>query len=413
MIEPRPFDVSRVRADFPFLDVMIADRPVAYLDNGASTQKPRAVIDRMAEFTAREYANVHRGIHELSERATVAYEAARVRAARFLGAPTADEIVFTRGTTEAVNLVANSWGAENVRAGDTILLTEMEHHSNLVPWLELARRTGARVDYVPVTGSGADLDIVSARRLLAECPRVFAFAHVSNTLGVISPVAELCSIAREHGVATVIDGAQAAGHLPVDVTAIGCDFYACSSHKMCGPTGLGLLYGRADLLAAMPPWQFGGEMVERVTYTGATFRTPPARFEAGTPAIIETAGLHAAMDYLDDLGLEAVAAHSEALGARAADELRRISGVRVFGPENRRAGLVTFHVEHVHAHDVAFFANERGVALRAGHHCAQPLMRKLGAPSSCRMSFYFYNTDEELARGVAAVRDAIAFFSES
>jgi cysteine desulfurases, SufS subfamily len=405
------FDVTRVRADFPFLDVEVGGLPVAYLDNGASTQKPRAVIERMAEFASREYANVHRGIHELSERATAAYEAARARAAKFLGASAAEEIVFTRGTTEAVNLVANAWGGENVRVGDTILLTEMEHHSNLVPWLELARRTGARIEYVPVTENGAALDLAAARRLLAERPRVFAFAHVSNTLGVIAPAAELCAMAREHGVVTVIDGAQAAGHLPVNVTEIGCDFYACSGHKMCGPTGLGLLHGRSNILAAMPPWQFGGEMVERVTYTAATFRQPPARFEAGTPAIIETAGLHAAMDYLDAIGLEEIAAHCEALGVRAAEALRGIPGVRVFGPEGHRAGLVTFHVEQVHAHDVAFFANERGVALRAGHHCAQPLMRKLGAPSSCRMSFYLYNTDDELDRGVAAVRDAIAFFT--
>jgi cysteine desulfurase/selenocysteine lyase len=404
-------DLARVRADFPFLDVEVNGRRVAYLDNGASTQKPRAVIDRMAQFTAHEYANVHRGIHELSQRATVVYEASRARAARFLGAAQPECVIFTRGTTESVNLVANTWGAVNVQAGDTIVLTEMEHHSNLVPWLELARRNGAQIAYVPVLENGAGLDLDVARSLLAARPRLFAFAHVSNTLGVISPAVELCALAREHGVTTFIDGAQAVGHLPVDVTAIGCDFYACSAHKMCGPTGIGLLYGRHELLEAMPPWQFGGEMVERVEFTGARFRPPPARFEAGTPAIIETSGLHAAMDYLDHVGLPAVAAHSEALGEQAAAALSRVPGVRVFGPAGHRAGLVTFHAGPVHAHDIAFFCNERGVAVRAGHHCAQPLMRKLGAASSCRMSFYLYNTQEELERGVDAVREAVEFFT--
>ncbi len=413
MTKKPALDLGAIRAQFPFLDVEVNGLPVAYLDNGASTQKPRAVIGRMAEFAAHEYANVHRGIHELSERATAAYEAARARAAAFLGASEAESIVFTRGTTEAINLVAGSWGEANVRAGDTILLTEMEHHSNLVPWLELARRKGARVAYVPVADNGAALDLDAASRLLAEGPRIFAFAHVSNTLGIVSPAAELCAEARARGVVTLLDGAQGAGHLPVDVEGLGCDFYACSGHKMCGPTGIGLLYGRPEVLRAMAPWQFGGEMVERVTYEGATFRKPPARFEAGTPAIIEAAGLHAAMDYLDGVGLAAVAAHCEALGERAAAELRRVPGLRVFGPEGRRAGLVTFQSAEVHAHDLAFFANERGVALRAGHHCAQPLMRRLGAPSSCRMSFYLYNTEEELERGVAAVREAVEFFTRS
>ena len=406
-------DLAAIRADYPFLEVEVNGLQVAYLDNGASTQKPRVVIARMADFAAHEYANVHRGIHELSERATAAYEAARVRAASFLGAPEPESIVFTRGTTEAINLVARTWGEANVRAGDTILLTEMEHHSNLVPWLELARRQGARVAYVPVVENGAALDVDAAKRLLAERPKIFAFAHVSNTLGLVAPAAELCAMAQAQGVVTLIDGAQSAGHLPVDVAGLGCDFFACSGHKMSGPTGIGLLYGRAELLAAMPPWQFGGEMVERVTYDGATFRRPPGRFEAGTPPIIEAVGLHAAMDYLESLGLAGVAAHSERLGERAAQALRGIEGVRVFGPSNFRAGLATFHVAEVHAHDVAFFANERGVALRAGHHCAQPLMRKLGAPSSCRMSFYAYNTDDELERGVEAVREVIEFFTRS
>lgn len=406
-------DLDRIRADFPFLDVEVGGQPVAYLDNGASSQKPRVVIDRMSEFMAHEYANVHRGIHELSERATAAYEAARARAAKFLGAARAEEIVFTRGTTEAINLVVNSWGAANVGAGDTILLTEMEHHSNLVPWLELARRVGARVEYVPVTELGASLDLEAAKRLLDRRPKIFAFPHISNVLGFMTPAEELCAAARERGVVTLMDGAQSAGHVPVDVTRLGCDFFACSSHKMCGPTGIGLLYGRSGLLEKMPPWQCGGEMVERVTYEGATFRIPPARFEAGTPPIIEAVGLHAAIEYLDGVGLEAIAAHCEALGGTMAAALREIPGVRVFGPKNGREGLVTFQAESVHAHDLAFFANERGVAMRAGHHCAQPLMRKLGAPSSCRLSAYFYNTVGEARRGVEAVADAIRFFASA
>ncbi len=403
-------DLERIRADFPFLEVEIAGQPVAYLDNGASTQKPRAVIARMAEVAAHEYANVHRGIHLLSQRASELYEAARVRAAAFFGAARPEDVVFTRGTTEALNIVAGAWGEAHVQAGDTILLTELEHHANLVPWLELARRKGARVEYVPILPNGAGLDPEAARRLLAARPRVFAFAHVSNTLGVTNPVAEWCALAREIGVTTVVDGAQSAGHLPVDVTALGCDFFACSAHKFAGPSGIGLLIGRAEALAATPPWLYGGDMVERVTYTGATYRDAPGRFEAGTPAIIEAAGLHAALDYLDTLDLPRIAAHADALAEQAAAGLRVIPGVRVFGPEGRRAGLVTFHVEDVHAHDIAFACDERGVAVRAGHHCAQPLMRKLGAPSSCRMSFYLYNTGDEVIRGLAAVQAALAFF---
>lgn len=409
--ESRSLDGAAIRRDFPFLDVTVGDFPIAYLDSGASAQKPRVVIERMADFSAHEYANVHRGIHELSERATAAYEASRARVARFLGAEATETVVFTRGTTESINLVANSWGAANVGPGDTILLTEMEHHSNLVPWLELAKRAGARIDFVPIADNGTSLDLDAARRLLANRPKIFAFAHVSNTLGLVAPVAEFCTLARMHGVTTVVDGAQAAGHMPVNVSELGCDFYACSAHKMCGPTGIGVLHGRSELLRGMPPWQFGGEMVERVTFEGATFRDPPARFEAGTPQIIEAAGLHAALDYLDGVGLHAIAAHCESLAFGAAERLRGIAGVRVFGPAGRRAGVVTFHVDGVHAHDLAFFANERGVAMRAGHHCAQPLMRKLGSPSSCRMSFYLYNTEDEMERGVEAVREAIRFFN--
>jgi len=401
-------DVEQWRREFPFLD---GENPVAYLDNGASTQKPRAVIERMRDFAGHEYANVHRGIHELSERSTAVYEAARERARSFFNAASAESIVFVRGTTEAVNLVAASWGGANVRPGDTILLTELEHHSNMVPWQQLAARQGAVVKYVPVLENGSGLNLEAARALLAERPRIFAFTHISNTMAVETPAQELCRLAREHGVTTLIDAAQSAAHIPVDVEEIGCDFLVCSAHKMCGPTGIGILYGRREILETMPPWQFGGEMVDRVEFGGAKFRPTPARFEAGTPAIIESAGLHAALDFVDSVGLEKIAAHSSALAEYAAEKLRSLPGVRVFGPKSSRAHLVTFAVEGVHAHDLAFFCNDRRVAIRAGHHCAQPLMRKLGAPASARASFHFYNTPAEADRLVDAIAEAIRFFN--
>ena len=405
-----PFDVTRWWREFPYLDVEVAGRPVIYLDNGASTQKPRAVIERMAALARHEYANVHRGIHELSNRATAAYESARVRSAEFLNAPGPDNIIFTRGTTEAINLVVNTWGEMHVGGGDTILLTEMEHHSNLIPWQQLARRKGAVVKYVPVLAEGAGLDLSEAARLIHDRPKVFGFPHISNTLAVTNPVASFCAMAREAGVTTLIDAAQSVAHIPVDVQEIGCDFLACSAHKMCGPTGIGLLYGRAELLESMPPWQFGGEMVDRVDFSSAHFRPPPARFEAGTPAIIEAAGLHAALDFVSEVGLDAIRDHAESLAVRAAAALRELPGVRVFGPREQRAHLVTFTIDGLHAHDVVFFCNDRGIALRAGHHCAQPLMRKLGAPASTRASFHLYNDHSEVDAFIVAVRDAIQFF---
>lgn len=403
--------IARWREDFPFLQERVGDFPLVYLDSAASSQKPQQVISRTAEFMASEYANVHRGIHLLSERATAVYEGARDAVASLLNAPRREEIIFTRGTTEAVNLVAATWGRMNVSRGDRILLTEMEHHSNMLPWLHLAREVGAEVDFVPVTENGAALDLDAARELLARRPKIFAFVHVPNTLGLENPAAELTAIAREHGVVTFVDGAQSVGHQAVDVQSIGCDFLACSSHKMCGPSGIGALYGRFDLLAAMPPFLYGGEMVDRAHFEKpATFREPPARFEAGTPPIIEAAGWTAAIDYVQKVGLEAIHSHCVALGNAAARRIREIEGVRVFGPQDRGSGIVAFTVDGVHAHDVAFFANERGLALRAGHHCAQPLMRKLGSPSSSRASFYLYNTEAEIDLLVDILRQAIAFF---
>jgi len=399
------------RTQFPFLRERVNGLPLIYLDSAASSQKPSCVIERTRVFMESEYANVHRGIHTLSERASAAYEKARADVAALVNASRPEEIVFTRGTTEAVNLVANSWGSKNVCTGDTILLTEMEHHSNLLPWLHLARTVGAKVEFVPVLENGAAVDLEAARSLLARRPKLFAFAHAPNTLGLVNPAAQLCALAREAGVTTFVDGAQSVGHLSVDVAEIGCDFLAFSSHKMCGPSGIGALFGRAELLSSMPPWQYGGEMVDRAYYDRpATFREPPARFEAGTPPIIEAAGWSAAIEFLNKVGLENIRAHSAALATRTAERLCAIDGVRVFGPEARQSGIVTFSIEGLHAHDVAFFASERGVALRAGHHCAQPLMRKLGSPSSTRASFYLYNTAEEVDAFLSILAETIKFF---
>lgn len=404
-------NLSSIREQFPFLKETVNGHPLVYLDSAASSQKPSRVISRMSRFMESEYANVHRGIHLLSERATAAYEQARTSFAKLLNAPREEEVVFTRGTTESVNLVANTWGRENIKPGDTILLTEMEHHSNLLPWLKLARDAGASVEFVPVLENGGALDLESAKRLLAKAPKLFAFVHIPNTLGLENPVAELCTWAAASGTTTFVDGAQSVGHQRVDVQKLGCDFLACSAHKMCGPSGIGALWGRHELLSAMPPWQYGGEMVDRAYYDKpATYREPPARFEAGTPPILEAAGWAEAIAFLNDTGLESIREHSVSLANLAVQRLQEIDGLRIFGPEARQSGLVTFSIGGVHAHDVAFFANERGLALRAGHHCAQPLMRKLGSPSSSRASFYLYNQPSDVDALVAILHEAVAFF---
>ena len=404
-------EISQIRAQFPFLKEKVNGHDLVYLDNAASSQKPERVIRRISRFLESEYANVHRGIHLLSERATEAYEGARNELADFLNAASPAEIIFTRGTTEAVNLVATSWGRRNILPGDTILLTEMEHHANILPWKHLAREVGATVEFVPVLENGSALDLDAAKSLLSKNPKLFAFVHVPNTLGLENPARELCRLAREAGVTTFVDGAQSVGHQSVDGRDLGCDFLACSAHKMCGPSGIGALWGRSELLAAMPPFLYGGEMVDRAYYDKpAIFKDPPARFEAGTPPIIEAAGWGEALRFLREVGLQKIRDHSVALANLAARELRGIEGLRIFGPEQRASGIVTFSLEGVHAHDVAFFANERGLALRAGHHCAQPLMRKLGSLASSRASFYLYNTEQEVETMVGIMRETVAFF---
>jgi cysteine desulfurase/selenocysteine lyase len=406
-------DWAKIRGDFPILAQEVCGHLLVYLDNAATSQKPRAVLDALARYYERDNSNVHRGIHELSNRATTAFEGARKRAAKFLNAASASEIIFTRGTTEGINLVANSWGGAFLKPGDVILLTEMEHHSNIVPWQLVAKRTGAQLRHIPVTGDDGLLDFSQLDRLLTPEVKLLGVTHVSNTLGTINPVADLCQRARKLGAVTLVDAAQSAGHLPVDVREIGCDFLALSGHKMCGPTGIGLLYGRAELLEAMPPWQGGGEMISSVDFFETKWNVIPHKFEAGTPDISGVIGLHAAMDYLDAVGRAAIFGHDAELADYALGRLAEIPHIRIFGPPRgtRRGSLVSFQLPEVHAHDVVTMADQFGVALRGGHHCNQPLMRKLGVPSTARASFYFYNTTEEVDRMIDALRKIQKFFS--
>jgi cysteine desulfurase/selenocysteine lyase len=399
-------DWMKVRADFPILDQQVNGKPLVYLDNAASSQKPRAVITALAHYYEHDNANVHRGLHELSSRATDAFEGARVKIAKYLGASQAEEIIFTRGTTEAINLVANTWGVRNLRAGDVILLTEMEHHSNLVPWQLLAERTGANLRFVPVADDGT----LAFEPSLLDGVKLFSFVHISNSLGTINPAAELCRAAHAAGVVTLVDGAQSSGHLPMNVRELGCDFYAFSGHKMCAPTGIGALWGRMELLQEMPPWHGGGEMIVSVTYERATYKQPPHKFEAGTPNIAGAVGLGAAVDYLENIGRAAIFAHDSELAALAVARLGEIPGIRILGPSGQRGALAAFHAEWAHPHDLTTYANEHGLALRGGHHCTQPLMRKLRLPGTTRASFYFYNTTEEVERMAEILRAARKFF---
>jgi cysteine desulfurase/selenocysteine lyase len=411
MNDAKAIDWSALRQDFPILDQLIHGKPLVYFDNAATSQKPRSVINALVQYYERDNANVHRGIHELSNRATNGFEAARTRTAKFINASSADEIIFTRGTTEGINLVAATWGAKNLKSGDVILLTELEHHSNLVPWQLLAQRTGAKIAYVPVTGDEGVLDLSRIDDLLTSAVKIFSMVHISNSMGTVNPVADLCARARKRGIVTLVDGAQSAGHLPVDVQAIGCDFFAFSGHKICGPTGIGALYGRQEILNAMPPYQGGGEMILSVGYQKTEFKPAPHRFEAGTPDISGPIGLHAAMDYLDAIGRENIWRHDQELATYAAEKLSALPNIRIFGPRENRAGLVSFLLKDVHAHDVVTLADQAGVALRGGHHCTQPLMHKLGVESTARASFYFYNTRAEVDRFVEVIQEIQKFFA--
>jgi len=408
--KPAKFSWESLRNDFPILDQKVHGQPLIYLDNAATTQKPRAVLDALDHFYEHDNSNVHRGLHELSRRATNGFEAARERAAQFINARESGEIIFTRGTTEGINLVAHSWGEKNLKSGDTILLTEMEHHSNIVPWQLLAERTGAKLSYLPVIGDEGLLDLRQLEKLLTSDVKLFAFTHVSNTLGTVNPVVELCARARKLGITTLIDAAQSAGHRPLDVREIGCDFLAFSGHKLCGPTGIGVLFGRRELLEEMPPFLGGGDMISNVDFFQSQWKEIPHKFEAGTPDISGAIGMHAAMDYLDEIGREKIARHDHELSAYAYEQLSRLKNIRLFGPKKGRAGLVSFLLKNIHAHDVVTIADQRGIALRGGHHCNQPLMKKLGVESTARASFYFYNTAAEVDRLVEVLEEIQKFF---
>jgi cysteine desulfurase/selenocysteine lyase len=400
-------DVARVRADFPALHQQVNGRPLVYLDNAATTQKPQPVLDALLGFYSRDCANVHRGVHALSQRATDAYEGARETVARFLNARPR-EIVFTRGTTEAINLVAYSYGSR-LSPGDEILITELEHHSNIVPWQMLAERTGARLRVAPIDDRG-EIILEEFQRLLGPRTRIVAVAHVSNALGTVNPVEEICRLAHTYGARVLVDGAQAVPHLAVDVRALDCDFYAFSGHKIYGPTGIGVLFGRWELLEAMPPYQGGGDMIRSVTFEKTLYNDPPYRFEAGTPHIAGAIGLAAAIEYVTRLGLEEIRRHEQQLLEAATRALEEIPGVRIVGTAAHKAAVVSFVLDGVHPHDVATVLDHEGVAVRAGHHCAQPLMERFGLPATTRASFALYNTLEEVDALARAVRRARELF---
>lgn len=413
MMNAPAFDVDRIRADFPILTREVhatakkPGKPLVYLDNAASAQKPRAVIDRMTRFMEEDYSNVHRGVHYLSQTASDAYESARATVARFLGAPSDKSIVFTRNATEAINLVAATWGRTFLEKGDEVVVSIMEHHANIVPWQLLETEKGIRLKVVPMDDDGV-LDLGAYADLLGGRTKLVAISHCSNVVGTVNPVAEIVALAHARGIPVLIDGSQAVVHGPVDVTALDADFYTFTGHKLYGPTGIGVLYGKYDLLKAMPPYQGGGDMIMAVSFSGTTFCAPPARFEAGTPAIVEAVGLAAAIDYVQAIGPEAIAAHEHALLDYATAKLLEIEGVRVQGRAPGKAPIISFTVEGVHPHDVGTVIDQYGVAVRVGRHCAEPLMERLGVPSTARASFAMYNTMDEadaLVRSVKAVKE--------
>ena len=390
-----PLELARIRAEFPVLARRVNGHPLAYLDNAASSQQPAMVIDAVAEYARAHHANVHRGVHTLSQEATALYEGAREKARRFLNAASPAEIVFVRGTTEAINLVAQSFGRPRLAAGDEIVVSRLEHHSNIVPWQLLCEQTGAKLRVAPIDGRGV-VDFDGYRGLLGPRTRIVALAHVSNSLGTVLPIADFVAAARERGIATVVDGAQAVPHLPVDVQAIGSDFYAFSAHKMYGPTGVGVLHAREPLLAAMPPWQGGGDMILSVSFEGSTWNHLPHRFEAGTPNVGGVVGLGAAIDYLGRVGQARIAAHEQDLLDYATAKLAGIDGLTLIGTAPEKSSLVGFTVEGIHPHDLGTVLDSRGVAVRTGHHCAMPVMEFFGVPATTRASFGLYNTREEI-----------------
>ncbi len=403
------YDVEKIRADFPILSTSVHGKPLVYLDNGASAQKPRAVIDEMVDVMTRRYANVHRGLHHLANAATEAYEGAREIVRRFLGAASTDEIIFTKSTTEGINLVANSLG-QSIQPGDEIVLSILEHHSNIVPWHFLRERRGAVIKWAPVAEDGSFL-MEEFEKLLGPKTKIVAMTQMSNVTGTVVPVKEVCEKAHAVGAKVLIDGSQAAVHLPVDVKDIGCDFYVITGHKLYGPTGIGAVYGRYDPLASMPPFLGGGEMIKDVTEEMVTYGEPPHRFEAGTPPIIEAAGLGAALTYMESVGRERIAAHEAKLSAYAHERLGSLNSVRIFGNAPGKGAIVAFEMAGAHAHDVATILDRYGIAVRAGTHCAQPLLKRFGVTSTCRASFAMYNRLDEVDRLVEGLAKAQDFFA--
>jgi cysteine desulfurase/selenocysteine lyase len=402
-------DLARIRAEFPVLRARINGHPLSYLDNGATSQKPRSVVEAEADFSLLAYANVHRGVHSLSQRATVAFDGVREQVRRFVNARETAEVIFTSGTTASLNLVAQSYGRGVLRPGDEIVLTEMEHHSNIVPWQLVARPVGAEIKVIPVTDRG-ELDLEAAAVLIGPRTRIVAVAHASNVLGTVNPVRALADLAHAVGAVVVVDGAQAVPHLKVDVQELGADFYAASAHKMYGPTGVGVLYGRRELLEGMPPWQGGGGMIQSVSFERTTFAGIPTRFEAGTPPVTQVIGLGAAIRYLDAFNWGAVLEHETELLRSATERLSGEPGVRIIGAAGDMVPVLSFVVEGVHPHDVGTLLDLYGVAVRASHHCAQPLMKRFGIPGTVRASFALYNTVEDVDRLVAGVREARKVF---
>ena len=405
---------ARVRADFPILQQEVNGKPLVYLDNAATSQKPRAVLKALQDYYEQTNSNVHRGVHTLSAQATADYEGAREKVARFVNAAFTQEIVYTRNASEAINLVAYSWGMKNLQAGDEIILSVMEHHSNLVPWQLVAEKTGAVLKFVELTESEA-FDLEQFRSLVSDKTRLVSVVHVSNTLGCVNPVQEIVEIAHQAGAKVLIDACQSVPHMPIDVQAIGCDWLVASGHKMCGPTGIGFLYGKRDLLRAMPPFLGGGEMIADVFLDRSTYADVPHKFEAGTPAIAEAIALGAAVDYLSNIGMEKIYAYEKELTTYLYQQLQQLAEIRIYGPapgpdSNNRAALATFTAGNVHPHDLSTILDQAGVAIRAGHHCTQPLHRQLGIQSSARASLYFYNTREEVDVFIAALKEAIDFF---
>ncbi len=404
------FDVARVRSDFPILGVRVNGKHLAYLDNGASAQVPRQVIERLSRYHTSEHSNIHRGVHYLSETATAAYEQARTKLRKFINACENREVIFTSGTTNSINTVAHGFGRAFVGAGDEIVVSEMEHHSNIVPWQMLCEEKGAKLKVIPIDDAG-QLLLDEYQKLLSPRTRLVAVTHVSNVLGTVNPVKEMVAMAHAQGIPVLLDGAQGAPHMKVDVQDLDCDFYAFSGHKMCGPTGIGILYGKASWLEKMQPFQGGGSMILSVSFAKTTYAAIPDKFEAGTPPIAAAIGLGEAVDFLESLGMDAIEAHEHGLLAYATERLSDLKDVRIFGTAPEKASVLSFNIKGVHAHDVGTILDDEGVAVRAGHHCAQPLMHRLGVPATVRASLYLYNTVEEVDQLAAAIRRVQQIFA--